>query len=147
MGIDVSLCPRDFSLQFLLHGTGPPPSTTRIPATVQRRVVSLLAPACGRMRNNVQRRWEGMFRLRFNPVLKLTDYHISRHVVSTFKRLTTTTTHCDLINFSLNRRGIISTTTPPVSLIVAACSKHSAPRVLASDRKSLDFYRTISLAI
>src|SRR6185436_16119528 len=30
---------------------------------------------------------------RADQVLKLTDYHISRHVVSTFKRLTTTTTH------------------------------------------------------
>ena len=33
---------------------------------------------------------------RSNLVLKLTDYYISRHVVSTFKRLTTTTTHCGL---------------------------------------------------
>ena len=40
-----------------------------------------------------------MFRLRCNPVLKLIDYHISRHVVSTFKSLTTTTTHCGLIHF------------------------------------------------
>ena len=31
-------------------GSGPPTSTTRIHATVRRRVVSLLAPACGRMR-------------------------------------------------------------------------------------------------
>ena len=90
-----------------------------------------------------------MFRPRCNPVLKLTDYHISLHVVSTFKRLTTTTTHCDLINFSLNRRGLIqkySALTLAVGLIVAACSKHSTPIILASDRKSLDFYRTISLA-
>src|SRR6185312_293797 len=50
MGIDVSLRPRDFSLQFPLHGTDPPPSTTRTHATVRRQVVSLLAPACGRMR-------------------------------------------------------------------------------------------------
>ena len=40
-----------------------------------------------------------MFRPRCNPVLKLTDYHISRHVISTFKSLTTTTTHCGLIIF------------------------------------------------
>ena len=33
---------------------------------------------------------------RADQVLKLTDYHISWHVVSTFKRLTTTTTHCGL---------------------------------------------------
>ena len=83
---------------------------------------------------------------RANQVLKITDYHISRHVVSTFKSLTTTTTHRGLIHFSLNRRGISSTTTPPVSLIVAVCSRHSIPIILASDRKSLDFYRTISLA-
>ena len=43
---------------------------------------------------------------RADQVLKLTDYHISRHVVSTFKRLTTTTTYCSLNNFSLNIRGI-----------------------------------------
>ena len=42
---------------------------------------------------------------RSNQVLKLTDYHISRHMVSTFKRLTTTTTHCGLSTLSLNRRG------------------------------------------
>ena len=86
---------------------------------------------------------------RADQVLKLNDYHISRHVVSTFKRLTTTATHCDLINFSLNRRGLIqkySALTPPIGLIVAACSKHSTPIILATDRKSLDFYRTISLA-
>src|SRR6185312_9710946 len=33
--------------------------------------------------------------------------------------------------FSLNRRGITSTTAPPVSLIVAVCSKHSIPIILA----------------
>ena len=36
---------------------------------------------------------------RADQVLKLTDYHIFRHVVSTFKSLTTTTTHCGLIIF------------------------------------------------
>ena len=36
-------------------------------------------------------------------VLKLTDYHISRHVASTFKSLTKHTTHCDIIIFSLQR--------------------------------------------
>ena len=42
---------------------------------------------------------------RANQVLMLTDYHISRHVVSMFKRLTTTTTHCGLSTLSLNRWG------------------------------------------
>ena len=83
--------------------------------------------------NNVQRRWGDMFRPRCNPVLKLTDYHISRHVVSTFKRLTTTTTHCDLIDFSLNRRGLIqkySALTSPVGLTVAVLWR---PRFLNSN--------------
>src|SRR6185369_1604654 len=98
MGIDISLRPRDFSLQFPLHGTGPPPSTTRIHTTVRCRVVSLLAPACGCMKQR-SKTVGSMFRPRCNPVLKLTDYHISRHVFSTFKRITTTTTHCGLIHF------------------------------------------------
>src|SRR6185503_8349365 len=143
MGIDISLRPRDFSLQFPLHGTGPPPSTTRIHATVRRQVVSLLAPVCGRMRTTFKDGGE------YVPASVQSLINFSRHVVSTFKRLTTTTTHCDLINFSLNRRGLIqkySALTPPVGLIVAACSKHSTPIILTSDRKSLDFYRTISLA-
>ena len=42
---------------------------------------------------------------RSNQVLKLTDYHISRHVISTFKRLTNCTTHCGLSIFTLNRRS------------------------------------------
>jgi hypothetical protein len=40
-----------------------------------------------------------------NQVLGLPLYHISRHVASTFKRLATTTTHCDLNNFYQHRRG------------------------------------------
>jgi hypothetical protein len=38
-------------------------------------------------------------------VTRLTAYHISRHVASTFKHLTTATTHCDLINFYQHRWG------------------------------------------
>jgi hypothetical protein len=38
-------------------------------------------------------------------VNRLTAFHISRHVASTFKRLVTTTTHCDLINFYQHRQG------------------------------------------
>jgi hypothetical protein len=41
-------------------------------------------------------------------VTRLTAYHISRHVASTFKRLTTATTHCDLNQIHQHRRGIIS---------------------------------------
>jgi hypothetical protein len=38
-------------------------------------------------------------------VLGLPLYHISRHMTSTFIRLATTTTHCDLNNFYQNRQG------------------------------------------
>jgi hypothetical protein len=40
-------------------------------------------------------------------VTRLTAYHISRHVASTFKHLTTATTHCDLIKFN-NTDGVSS---------------------------------------
>jgi hypothetical protein len=38
-------------------------------------------------------------------LLGLPLYHISQHVASTFKRLATTTTRCDLNNFYQNRQG------------------------------------------
>ena len=44
-----------------------------------------------------------------------------------------------------DRWGLIqkhSTLTPLVDLIVAVCSRHSTPIFLASDRKSLDLYRS-----
>ena len=75
----------------------------------------------------------------------LTDYHISRHVVSTFKRLTTCTTHCGLSTFSLNRRGLnhkYHPMTPPVNLMIAICDKPIRTYNLASSRKLLDFYRS-----
>jgi hypothetical protein len=58
-------------------------------------------------------------------VTRLTAYHISRHVASTFKRLTTATTHCDLIKFSSTQMGFlprswIIITTPSIILIVVA---------------------------
>jgi hypothetical protein len=79
-------------------------------------------------------------------VLCLPLYHISRHVASTFKRLATTTTHCDLINFQQNRQGKPSghdTAHDPVHY------PYSDYRIVniqllyrASDRKSLHFYRS-----
>jgi hypothetical protein len=58
-------------------------------------------------------------------VTRLTAYHISRHVASTFKHLTTATTHRDLIKFSSTQTGFlprswIRITTPSVILIVVA---------------------------
>ena len=60
----------------------------------------------------------------------LTDYHISRHVVSTFKRLTNCTTHCSFSIFSLNQQGLnhkYHPMTPPVILMIAVCGKPVKP--------------------
>ena len=54
-----------------------------------------------------------------NQVPKLTDYHISRYVASTFKRLTKWATHCDLSISGLHRRDLNHEqlfVTPPVNL-------------------------------
>jgi hypothetical protein len=58
-------------------------------------------------------------------VTRLTAYHISLHVASTFKCLTTATTHCDLIKFLSTRTGFLTRswiiiTTLSVILIVVA---------------------------
>jgi hypothetical protein len=47
----------------------------------------------------------GMSTCRADWLLGLPLYHILRHVASTFKRLATTTTHFDLINFNQHRRS------------------------------------------
>ena len=75
----------------------------------------------------------------------LTDYHISRHVTSTFKRLTTTTTHCGLSTFSLNQQGLnhkYHPMTPPINLMIAVCGKSVKTYNLARGSKPLDFYRS-----
>ena len=53
---------------------------------------------------------------RSDQVLKHTDYHISRHVASTFKRLMKWATHRDLSHFWLHQRGITTTQPRPLSL-------------------------------
>jgi hypothetical protein len=78
-------------------------------------------------------------------VLGLPLYHISWHVASTFKRLATTTTHCDLINFYQHRRGKLSshvTAYDPVHDPYSDCKIVNIQLLYrVSDRKSLDFYR------
>jgi hypothetical protein len=78
-------------------------------------------------------------------VLGLPLYHISRHVASTFKRLATTTTHCDLNKFHQNRQG----KTPGHDIVHDPVHHPYSDRKIvnmqflcrASDRKSPDFYR------
>ena len=75
-----------------------------------------LHPHVALILDKVQKRVQGCSTRWTNQVLKLTDYHISRHVASPFKRLTKYATHGDLNIFSLHRRGITGTTTLPVIL-------------------------------
>jgi hypothetical protein len=83
---------------------------------------------------------------RANQVLGLPLYHISRHVASTFKRLATTTTHCDLINFYQNRQGkppSHDTAYGAVHYPYSDCKMVNMQLLYrASDRKSLDFCRS-----
>jgi hypothetical protein len=78
-------------------------------------------------------------------VLGLPLYHISQHVASTFKRLATTTTCCDLNNFYQNRQGKPpghDTAHDPVHRPYSDCRMVNIQLLYrASDRKSLDFYR------
>ena len=124
-----------FPLSFPSVDQGHPP---RLQST------ATLQPHVGRMRTSFK---EGESKVH-SPVQSgtlLTDYHISRHVVSTFKRLTTCTTHCGLSTFSLNRRGLnykYHPMTPPVNLMIAVCDKPVRIYNLARGRKPLNFYRS-----
>ena len=67
-----------------------------------------------------------------------------------FKTLTSTTTHCDLSKFidtdGVSHKVMISNTTPSVVLILITESKQAVPIKLASDRQSLNFYRSYKLS-
>ena len=64
---------------------------------------------------------------RSDQVLKFTDYHISRHVASTFKSLTKCATHRDLSQFQLFRRDITTTQPHPLSLYFNSKYSQSTP--------------------
>jgi hypothetical protein len=87
-----------------------------------------------------------VFHLPGHSGTRLTTYHISQYVASTFKRLATTTTCCDLINFIQNRQGKTpghDTVHDPEHYPYSGCrivNKQLLYR--ASDRKSPDFYRS-----
>jgi hypothetical protein len=76
-------------------------------------------------------------------VLGLPLYHILQHVASTFKRLATTTTHFDLINFYQHRWGNLPSLDiahDPVDDPYSDCRTKSIQLLYrASDRESLDF--------
>jgi hypothetical protein len=83
---------------------------------------------------------------RADRLLGLPLYHISRYMASTFKRLATTTTHCDLNNFYQNGQGKPpghDTAHDPVHYPYSDCRIVNMQLLYrASDRKSLDFYRS-----
>jgi hypothetical protein len=88
----------------------------------------------------------GMSTCRADWLLGLPLYHISRHVASTFKRLATTTTYCDLNNFYQNRQGKPPghyTAHDPIHYPYSDCRIVNMQLLYrASDRKSLNFYRS-----
>jgi hypothetical protein len=81
-----------------------------------------------------------------NQVLGLPLYDISRHVASTFKRLATSTTHCDLINFYQHRWGHLpghDIAHDPINDPYSHCRIVNIQLLYrASDRKSPDFCRS-----
>jgi hypothetical protein len=56
-------------------------------------------PHVGACEHKIKIEWWRHVHLPGHSGTRLTAYHISRHVASTFKRLATTTTYCDLIKF------------------------------------------------
>ena len=100
--------PRDFSPFFPVRGSGAPSPTTESDHSAPvSRDKNINPTSTRRVRDHSTRR--------SNQVLNLTDYHISRYVASTFKRLTKWATH-DLSHFWLHQRGITTTQPRPLSL-------------------------------
>ena len=73
-----------------------------------------------------------------------------RHVASTFKNLTSTTTHRDLSKFiniyGVSHKVMISNMTLSVVLILIVERKQAIPIELVSDKQSLDFYQSYKLS-
>ena len=100
--------PRNFSPFFPVHGSGAPSPTTESDHSAPIR-------SDKNKPTSTKRVWDRSTRWS-NQVLKLTDYHISRYVASTFKRLTKWATNRDLSHFWLHQRGITTTQPRPLSL-------------------------------
>ena len=133
-GDRLSFVPCYFSPFFPVRGSGSPSPTTESDHSAPVRP--------DKKKPTSTKRVKGRSTRRSNQVLKLTDYHISRHVASTFKRLTKWTTHSYLNHFRLHQRGITTTQPPPVVLIFQQKLKSVNSYNLAKGRKPLDFYRT-----
>ena len=100
--------PRNFSPFFPVRGSGAPSPTTEPDVSAPVRPDKNKSTSTKRVPPR-STRWS-------NQVLKLTDYHISSCVASTFKRLTKWATPRDLSHFWLHQRGITTTQPRPLSL-------------------------------
>ena len=134
MGIDFAPTHATVPLSFQSVDPGHPPQL-QSPTTLHPYVATKINPTSTKRVNDRSTH-------RSNQVLKLTDYHISRHVASTFKSLTKCATHRDLSQFQLFRRGITTTQPRTLSLYSQQEVKSVNSYNLARGRKPLDFYRT-----
>jgi len=127
--------PRYFSPFFPVRGSGTPSPTTESDHSAPvRRDIKINPTSTRRVRDRSTRR--------SNQVLKLTDYHISRYVASTFKRLTKWATHRDLSHFDYTS-GVPQLHNPARCPYISAGIKVSQNSyLLERGRKPLDFYRT-----
>ena len=109
-----------FPLSFRCMDLGHPPRL-QSPTTLHPYVATKINPTSTKRLNDRST-------TRSNQVLKLTDYHISRHVASTFKSLTKCATHHDLNNFVTTQTGNHKYHVPARgSYIFAECKSISTP--------------------
>ena len=110
MGIDAAFAHATFPLSFQSVDPGHPPRLQSLTTLHPYVATKNINPTS-------TERVQGRSTRRSNQVLKPTDYHISRHVASTFKRLTKWATHRDLSQFLTTPARYHNYTTPPVVLI------------------------------
>ena len=116
---------------FPVRGSGSLPSTTEY---------GYSAPACCAHPGLHPKEGEGKVHSPVQSSTLLTDYHISRHVASTFKCLTNIPHTATLASFHY-RDGVSQVPQlRPSSLYYCRMQKHCNSYNLASSRKLLDFY-------
>jgi hypothetical protein len=112
----------------------------------RRRAVAALVPTISRMGDPVLGRVRDKVRARLHSGTRFTGYHFSRHVFSTFKRLTHVSARQSLFQFCL-----VDNATPWIRVHKPSSSRYqkwiqSIPDLARVLEKSLDFYRDPDLA-
>jgi len=109
-----------FPFSFRCMDPGHPPRL-QSPTTLHQYIATKINPTS-------TKRVQGRSTTRSNQVLKLSDYHISRHVASTFKSLTKCATHRDLNIFTITQTGNHNYHIPARGpYILAECKSISTP--------------------